>query len=382
VLYHHALTLLCGIGILGYTSAFASPQYDGVVELFGYNIDSDKKRGDNQVLSLGGAFGVGHKPTESITLYGRFYTVSPLMYDGVRKSLGGTFNAKGKGITTLGVAYAMWEHQNHSLRIGRQQLSTPMANDDTTRTIPYTYEAITYHYHTDPIILQLGVIKNIKANHSDDFIPHAGTGAMKVPEGVRYGGIDYRHQNFSGHGFIYNAPDLYDALHLQSEYRMEHWQFGIQHIRTEKNRGGQHIVFGDEGTGDVNILAGKVTYHNERFSAMLAYSQNDDNGGISRAYGGYTKLYTSSMYETAKRAYGAMGTNLTLGYGFDEYPEWSLHATLLKVDYRRQEGNAFLSSYAEVRYRTTKERLRIRYEDVDREYGDERYMRIIATHYF
>ena len=138
--------------------AFKEGKTSGQIRAFYINRDYDKRNEtpssatqDRSAFTLGGKLGYETAPLHGISAGAMFYTVNGMGLnngDGwkVDPSLFGT-NTKTSGVadrpdaTYLGQAYVQAAIGNTTVKIGRQELNTPLAGTDDVRTLPNLFEA-------------------------------------------------------------------------------------------------------------------------------------------------------------------------------------------------------------------------------------------------
>lgn len=138
--------------------AFKEGKTSGQIRAFYINRDYDKRNEtpnsatqDRSAFTLGGKLGYETAPLHGISAGAMFYTVNGMGLNNsdswkVDPSLFGT-NTKTSGaadrpdVTYLGQAYVQAAIGNTTVKIGRQELNTPLAGADDVRTLPNLFEA-------------------------------------------------------------------------------------------------------------------------------------------------------------------------------------------------------------------------------------------------
>ena len=365
-----------------------TPNISGEVKLFFYDIDREDSQYDAYTTALGGFLELKSPSLYEINANIRFYTSNPIGADKFRESTLLYQVPSGDAINTLAVANLEYGNQVTTIILGRQRLSTPMANDDTSRIIPYAYSGITaVNKSLDWLKVSAGYIQELKPIISEDFDDISPAG--KIEKGFYYLGVnvDFPY-DIDLQAYGYYAYELYDALHLQLEKDFKFNSFdlklGTQHIETFTNNDSKNLI-PDVSTGsdEVRLWAYKIALQYKKLYLAHSFSQNEKLGGITRGYGGYTKLYTSSMYETAKSKGGARGINLSARYDFTD--DLNAQVIYLKTNYKDPSSNPYISIYTGLKYYYYKNSyLHLRYEYVDREKidTDSQYIRLITTYSF
>lgn len=357
------------------------------VKLFYYSIDRELSQYDAYTTALGGYVDYLSPTYHNLQANIRFYTSNPIGSDKNRETTL-LYKLNGDSLSSLAVANVAYNYKSTKVKIGRQRLFTPMANDDTTRIIPYVYTGITISNRSvENLHLQAGYIHDLKPIISDDFRQLSPAG--EIEKGFYYLGANAKLPwQLNSQAFFYYAYELYDAIHLQLErtFNVDEWQLdvGAQYIKTATNGTGKNlIVKSNSGSDDVSLWAYKVALTYKDLTLSHALSINEGEGGIVRGYGGYTKVYTSSMYETAKSKGGAKGLNFTLKYNINDSLQFE--SIYLKTTYDAPEANPYVSIYGGLKYYyQDKSYVHLRYEHVDRKTAltDGNYFRVITTYRF
>jgi len=124
-------------------SMFKEGKVSGQIRAFYINremINSDYSRDG---LAIGGKLGYETATLNGLSAGAMFYTTSKI------DSTNGTashndktlFNSQDKGYTYLGQAYLNYKVGNTNVKVGRQELNTPLAGGDDARMLPNTFEA-------------------------------------------------------------------------------------------------------------------------------------------------------------------------------------------------------------------------------------------------
>ncbi len=124
-------------------SAFKEGKVSGQFRAFYINRDVVNSHYHRDGFSLGGKMGFETAPVSGLSAGAMFYTTNKI--DGESKVLTHNdktlFNSQDEGYTYLGQAYLNYKRSNTALKVGRQELNTPMAGGDDARMLPNTFEA-------------------------------------------------------------------------------------------------------------------------------------------------------------------------------------------------------------------------------------------------
>jgi len=98
---------------------------------------------DRDGLALGGKLAYETASLYGISVGAAFYTANKLDNDSVTMSHNDRtlFNSQDQGYTFLGQAYLQGKYGKTTVKVGRQQLDTPMAGSDDTREVPTLFTA-------------------------------------------------------------------------------------------------------------------------------------------------------------------------------------------------------------------------------------------------
>ena len=284
-----------------------------------------------------------------------------------------------KSVDVLSEAYIGMIDGNHLLRIGRQQLDTPLLNGDTTRVVPYTYNGVSYQWSgSEKSRAVLGKVNEIKTLESRFFDSSSASG--ELDDGVWYLGLEDRRA--SGLGYIlyyYQAPLLYDALFMEIDdsYDVDGVQIfsGIQYIKTYENGDGENIdPEREEGGADVALAAARLGFKAGTYGLIVAHSQNSGQDGIGRAYGGEAELFTTTMITDGIHRGSPKTTSVRLKY--DWTPLASSRVIYNVTDYGvdthdkvvNSATNDYRSFYVDLKYEMPGDTLvYFQYEQLDKE---------------
>lgn len=284
-----------------------------------------------------------------------------------------------KSVDALSEAYLGMIDGNHLLRIGRQQLDTPLLNGDATRVVPYTYNGVHYQWTgSDKSRAVLGKVNEIKPFDSRFFEKLSDSG--ELDDGVWYLGLEDR--RVSGLGYVlyyYQAPLLYDAVFMEIDdsYELDGVQIfsGIQYIKTYENGEGENIdPSREEGGADVALAALRLGFKAGTYGLIIAHSQNSGQDGLGRAYGGQAELFTTTMITEGIHRGSPKTTSVRLKY--DWAPHTSSRVIYNVTDYgvdahdkvANSATNDYTSLYIDLKYETADDvMVYFRYEQLDRE---------------
>ena len=355
----------------------------GALALYHFSIENQRPEDSGFGTALGAYRSVDTKTHGGVSYRLRLDLSQPVG-DSRNREMTGLFTDEGGPLGVLTELFIRLKRAHWEVRAGPQRLDTPLANDDTTRFVPYSYEALRARYLGHYLTADMGYIHRTRSNTAQRY--DTATVAGEIPGGVQFAALGFAPDlPVGGHVYLYQSDRLFDALHGELRYRYERqksgWHAGLQYIATRSNHQSPNLTPLRECAGDdVDIRAGRLGLFAGGFDATLAYSVNEGDDGIGKGYGGLTDLYTTAMISCGKNRYGPETSQLRLGYALSE--AWSTHAIFTRTRFRLPEGNDYTGSYADLRYHRLPWELFIRFERLDRALpgSDTDYFRLICRY--
>lgn len=245
------------------------------------------------------AFGVGGKlhyntdPSQMVTLGATFYTTHTLgLTDSNPAEVAGDFFSSSKdSYSILGEAYAQFNLPDTVIKIGRQELDTPLAETDDFSIIPNTFEAFVAINNSLPDTTLIGAYvtkmsgwdSEGKAEKFVNVIQAAGVNGDKgiATLAAVYEGIP----NLNVQLWDYYVTDVLNAIYAEASYEIAlsglTVGFGAQY-QTQSE-------VGDELAGEVDSnmygLLASVGIDSTGTSLTLAYNDGNEND-LVEAWGG------------------------------------------------------------------------------------------------
>lgn len=303
-------------------------------------------------LSLGGKFGYETGSLSGFSMGGMFYTTNKLdSKSAVAKENDATLfdSSTSSGYTTLGQAYLQYKFGNTAVKLGRQELNTPLAGGDDARMLPNTFEALVVS-NSDVENLTLigahvtkinyGTFANAYAGgelaltagyganapyHSGHF-QDMGSAAIGVnTDGVTAAAAIYKGlPNTTLQLWDYYAHDILNAIYAQADVT-----WGCLFNPDIKMTGSAQLIqesdIGDSLAGNVDSLYWGIqlaaAYGN--IKAAVAYSQNDESGSAAIAGGtispwGGMPAFTQGMVTRHQFMTGTDAWKVSGGYNFKD----------------------------------------------------------------
>ncbi|MEA2048772.1 MAG: OprD family outer membrane porin [Campylobacterota bacterium] len=363
-------------------------QFKTHIELFHYQILSHHE-GDSleaRATALGGFIQYTSAPLYHFGLNLKQYA-SHLIFQSQNPENTSLTDWAGEDINPLSEFNLYYQNDNVHIKAGKQQLQTPLINDDTTRLIPFSYLGLTADINLDTSSkLFLGHISEFRANNSETYTEYSSSGFAE--KGVSFVGLHTTLDSIKAEAYYYYAFKLYNTLHLQVE---DHYQYseektlfyGIQAIHTQKNKNGINISNTKNGGGDVKLVAGKIGIRSEKFSYTASLSYNFGEDGINRGYGGLSSLYTTAMITNGKLDGNPFAKSLKVRYTYKN-KIYSSALYLTNVSYKEKSKNSINSIYIDHKFNfRAREYLFLRFEHqwISDE-QDKSYFRIISAYDF
>ncbi|HEY9189736.1 MAG TPA: OprD family outer membrane porin [Sulfurovum sp.] len=364
-------------------------RFDTHIELFHYDIDAQNDE-ESKATVLGGYIDYRSKP-----LYGFGFGVkqylSHLIFESKNPALTSLTDTAGNDINPLSECYAYYKNTHTAFKIGKQQIHTPMLNDDTTRLVPFSYQGITSQIFWDSdTFLSLGHVTRFRPYNAEAYSEYTSSGLAE--EGVSYIGFHTQFGNARHQWYYYHAPKLFNTLHMEVEARTPlnpsaDIYYGMQGIYTFDDQGGIHILNRDNGGGDVKLVAAKLGLRSEKFSYTGSLSYNFGNDGINRGYGGLSSIYTSSMIAQGKTQGHPFAKSLKVHYRYfsaSKDKAYSSSLYLTNITYRDDTYNTLNALYIDHKFKfRPREYILLRYEKqwIANE-DDKSYLRIISAYTF
>ena len=390
------------------------------VDFKAFYFDGDRdNRADRKALAVGGILKSVSAPLNGFKVGIAFYTSHDLIRDGeqtvqkgsianggseniVTKNIGGNtemVNSDGSSITVLGEAYLQYNTGNTMIKIGRQRLNTPLANDYYNRFLPNSFEALVIANSDIKDTTLIGAYVNKwKYKASDKFI--GMTSKLGLDEDViMLAAINKSIPNTKIQAYYYMVPDVANAFYLQAnnkklvEFKGGSVCGAVQYLNQQD--AGDALA----GALDTYLAGAKlgVKYNNASFKVMYDKVGDDTIIGSGTSYSslGWSKFinFTDIQIDGEALNAGAESYGFVLGYGFGNLkPAFKfVHVEQDLTMNSAFTGNTRPSSdewNIDVKYKIDKQsKIRVRYANIDYESThknefDEDNLRIIYDYKF
>jgi len=246
------------------------------------------------------------------------------------------FGSDGDSFAYVGEAYVQYVRDTLSVRLGRQQIDTPLADTDDIRMLPNTFEALIGTYTgIDKLTLAGGYVTRWAGFDSGDDI--SGFKRLGGPDsrGTAVAGAIYEGvENLSLQGWFYGIDEVADALYADAAYVIAlgekmGLEIGVQsaYFDESSDSGVDGAVVGGSAAFDFKALT---------FSAAVNAARNDSGKAVSIGFGGGP--YLTSMEEMTIDGLNDAEA-FTLGIEADA-SEWGVNGLFAAMAYGHFESNA------------------------------------------
>ncbi|MFK5975308.1 MAG: OprD family outer membrane porin [Sulfurovum sp.] len=367
------------------------------IELFYYDINSLEDNENNSYATVAGGF-IDYR---SKALWGHLgvdikHYYSHLIFDTKNPNKTSLTDTAGHEINPLAELYLYYQNDFMQdgfmeIRVGKQQLNTPLINSDTTRLIPFSYEAITAKFNfSKTTTLSLGHVYKYRANNSENYTDFTSSGYAE--NGVSFIGLNTRFGDVEHQWYYFYSKELYNALHIEVKGKIPYDEtrdiiYGVQAIYTFKNANGKSIDNLNNGGDNVRLLATKVGLKKSGFKSIFSLSYNFGKDGINRGYGGLSSLYTTSMITSGKKQGNPFAKSLKLKYTYGSNSRKNAYSSALyltNITYNSADFHTINAIYIDHKFHfRPREYIYLRFE---RQWIDNvpnrSYFRIISAYEF
>ncbi len=209
---------------------------------------------------------------------------------------GDFFGANGDSFAYIGEAYLDYTRNDFNIRVGRQQIDTPLADTDDIRMLPNTFEAAIASYGgIENTTLLAGYVKRWAGFDSGDDISRYKRLDGVDSKGAAVAAVIYEGiENLGLQGWYYGIDNLADAVYLEASYSME-FPEGLTldlaaqsaHFSESQNSNIDGRAIGLSASFGVGALS---------FGAAINVASNGTGEAVTNGFGGGP--YFTSMEET------------------------------------------------------------------------------------
>jgi len=227
-------------------------------------------------------------------------------------------------------AYIAKTIKNTTVKIGRQDLDTPLAFTETWGIAPNTFDAAVLLNSDIPDTTLVAAWVG-KHNSADDLTITKGSSfnTFATDGAYAFGAINNSYKPLTAQLWYYELPSFATAYWLQGDFAQDGFVAGAQYANISV-----------DGLDDATGYALKFGYDGiENLSMFVAYSATDEDGGVSIANvatgaggGAQSKLYTEAWWDFGVGSAGTEAVNFTAEYSIPEMVDLGLYATNMDHD--------------------------------------------------
>lgn len=267
-----------------------------------------------------GAIG-GKLKFETGSLYGisagvSFFTTQDLTRytTGVANMTDGT----GNGYSILGEAYLAGTYGKTTVKVGRQQIDSPLAGSDDIRMIPNLFDAALV-INTDlpnttvigGYVARMGGIDSTVTPYSKfkSMSDSAGVGTIAGPEGVYVlAAINNSVKDLTAQAWYYGAQDVLNAYYVQADYKLGNLALAAQYYNIDDT--GAVKKAGADANYDVYGVKASYAIESIGLTPYVAYNATSKNAGtfVQGAWGGYPEFTGMEEWTTNSLALSTQKT--------------------------------------------------------------------------
>lgn len=343
-----AATLLTSLSASSLSDAFKNGSVAGEVRAM-YVYDSPDAGAEIEGFAVGGSVGYTTADYNGLTAGATFYTAHTL--GEADDSMAGALlvdesGAKPESTSILGQAYIQYVTGNTIVKVGRQQIDTPLAGSDDIRVIPNLFEAALIINKDIPnttliaghVSKMMGLVdgNGDKFEHMSDASP---AGGLVMNEGVSAAAAIYSNEGMglTAQLWDYYAHEILNAVYFDVTYSVD--AFSVA---------GQYYTYSELGkVEDAGLTVGysvfglQGAYSNEDLGLGLTLSYNKVSDGdmdvsVFGTWGGYPEFVFADetwFYSFGTDADDAAGYSVALDYDFSKVGVEGLSGTLKYVGF-------------------------------------------------
>ena len=265
-----------------------------------------QRNNNNQDLALGGKLHIETNTWNNLSAGASFYTTNSIKkHEGTGVAF---FDANNHSYTILGEAYVEGTWDNTTIKMGRQEISTPFADTDDVGMVPNTFEAIvlinTDIANTTLFLAQLQRWSGVDSDNPDTFTKLNNNNGVQVL-GIHYDGFT----NTTLSGWYYHIQDTVKVGYLEANYEVQNDAFSYalaaQYSLQDYDDNTQSTIYG---------LTASFGLKNSGITASIAY--NNINGKAADNFFGGGPYFTNAEHHTLSEA-GKEGESVLYGLAWD-----------------------------------------------------------------
>ena len=264
---------------------------------------------DGSTGAIGGKLKFETAPLYGISAGVSFYTTNALTGEDTAKTVANMYDGNGKGYSTLGEAYLVGQFAKTTVKVGRQQIDTPLAGSDDIRMIPNLFDAALV-INTDVAdttliagyVARMAGLDSLSGSYSKFKSMSDAAGVSSVngtgSQGVYVAAVVNKSiKDLTAQAWYYRATEVLNAYYLQADYAIA----GL-------NISGQYYKIDDTGKvasapadANYNVYGVKVAYPIESIglTPYIAYNSiGKATTHVNGDWGGYPEFAAMEEWTT------------------------------------------------------------------------------------
>ena len=344
----YALTQGTFKGLLRYSGQYRDSNLHTLQDSTSSDTSNEKKQ---QYSAIGGYFGYETAPFFYTSLGTTLYTSQPAGNNpDNRRGLGGLYenNGKQESYTVFGEAYIKFEHEDHLIKIGRQEMPDyRFVSLSNVRMSPITHEGAVYENTVfNHFKFNLAYITKIKERNAEKFIDMAKAARLKESSNGKaliHG--QYDTSDYDSSGYIGDKKEMSMAglLYNTDTFLIEGWNYHINDFVNTLYFYGQYNFTPDNSDAALTLsaqyakqsdigdhIAGNIDtwFYGLKFQAVtqgitffvsyneVDYNENSYDGGSIFVRWGSPQMFNSFQVQDSELA-GTKSYGTGLQYQFD-----------------------------------------------------------------
>ena len=316
-------------------SAFKEGKASGQIRAM--YISDDFKSSATQDLSsvaIGGKLKFETAAVNGISAGVSFFTTQAITGDdskGVANMFDGTGTTTGKGYSTLGEAYLVGTLGKTTVKVGRQQIDSPLAGSDDVRMIPNLFNAALVINTNVPdttliggYVSQMSGVDSAANRSSFTSMSVAALGSSPAPaagnQGVYVAAVvNNSIKDLTAQAWYYGATEVLNAYYLQADYKLGNLALSGQFYNID-DTGKTAAALGASGA-NYSVYGAKAAYTVESigltpYVAYNKFSKKSSATFVNGAWGGYPEFAAMEEWTTNSSG-GSMSDAKLLKVGAD-----------------------------------------------------------------
>jgi len=281
---------------------------------------------DLSTFALGGKLKFETAPLYGISAGVSFFTTNSLSDEKTAKTVGNMYDGAGKGYSILGEAYLAGTYGKTTVKVGRQQIDSPLAGSDDVRMIPNLFDAALV-INTDlpdttvigGYVARMAGLDSLSGSFSKfkSMSASAGVGGISGSEGVYVvAAINNSIKDLTAQAWYYAAAEVLNAYYLQADYKLGALTLSGQYYNIDDTGKLATALKGTDGA-NYSVSGVKAAYAIESigltpYVAYNAFSKKSTGVFVNGAWGGYPEFAAMEEWTTNTLPTGATMSNAKL----------------------------------------------------------------------